>query len=126
MRIKTPLKPHQTEAVDFLKNAIQVHGGGFNCLGMGLGKTLVTFQLCVELAKPGARFLYVALPAVFLEVRRQLKQHVACDSAEEFVVVDYYDKSKERRQKQLQDLDATHPNAVAIVLASYGTCRNDA
>lgn len=126
LRIQTPLKPHQTEAVAFLKNAIQVHGGGLNCFEMGLGKTLVTLQLFVDLAKPGARFLYVASSAVLLELRRQLEQHVACDdSTDEFVVVDYQG-SADRRRQRLHDLDETHPNAVAIVLASWGTCRNDA
>ena len=127
LRIQTPLKPHQTEAVTFLKNAIQVHGGGLNCFEMGLGKTLVTLQLFVDLAnaEPGARYMYVASSAVLLELRRQLEQHVAYDSAEEFVVVDYQGPA-EWRQKRLRDLDEAHPNAVAIVLASWDICRNDA
>lgn len=134
----TPLHKHQVEAVDIGTRALAMHGGVLIADEMGLGKTLMAMQLflakmfhnCTK--KKSTKILIVAPSSVLIEWCCQLKKHINRNvfPQETCAVVSYNIKGKtalnsEQRKKRLQEW-MTENNKSHIVLASYGTVRNDA
>ena len=133
----TPLKAHQTEAIAVGQQALATYKGVLIADEMGLGKTLLAMHLFLakvyrnRAKNKATRILVVAPSSVLIEWQCQLKKHLNRDvfPEETLHVLVYNTKGKttlnsEKRKERLHDV--FEDNTSCIVLASYGTVRNDA
>lgn len=134
----TPLYEHQREACKIGHLALRMYSGVLIADAMGLGKTLMAMHLFLAKVfrnrkknKP-THILIVAPSSVLIEWQTQLKRHLnrAVFPEESCQVITYNIKgrtrlSSDKRKDRLNDL-FDHQETSYIVLASYGTVRNDA
>ena len=133
-----PLYKHQTEAVHIGKRALDMHGGVLIADEMGLGKTLMAMHLFLAKMRKNrnknksTKILVVAPSSVLIEWQYQLTTHINRDLFPEDLcqIVSYSIQGNctlnaEKRKERLHEWFTDH-NVSYIVLASYGTIRNDA
>ena len=134
----TPLHPHQKQGVHKARTSLKHHKGVLIGDEMGLGKTLEAIHcFCPKLLKKiqhksSCKILILAPLSVLIEWKMQLKTHM---NQELFppssCLVAYYSQEQgktltaEKRKTRLQEW-FTNKHASFIILASYGTLRNDA
>ena len=135
----TPLYKHQRDGLDKASRAIKHTGGVLIADEMGLGKTLLAMHcFCKKMYEQiqngqSCKILILAPLSVLIEWTSQLHKHLNPDlfPSSKCQILHYsmtHDKmlTPPKRRARLPDLFAGGSSTSFIVLASYGTMRNDA
>ena len=138
MYTTTTLHKHQEEAVKQAMRALKRYNGVLIADEMGLGKTLIAIHCFLKKAmkkiqkQKTSNVLIVAPSAVLIEWQCQLEKHINYEvfPPDVLQIVSYGVRGKSvlTAEKRKQRLNDWFDNKVVsyIVLASYGTVRNDA